>query len=238
MVMAVSSTSAPGAPRSFLDVGVDIGHKVEALADTSGHAIGAAAVGARALPLPFIAPALAYFGSKLVSKDHARSQSIAGHAGMAAEGVVGAMFGHAAHGAAAHGATAAAGAGAGTAATAGAATHGATTAAGAAAKGGGLKAGLRTAAHTMGKVVPGIVTVVGGFQVAQAIKTHGTTDAVLGTQDGRNGAMNTVGGALLLVPHPVTKLAGAGVMVAALGNDLGWMKRHDDVRFKTTAAAH
>ncbi len=83
-----------------------------------------------------------------------------------------------------------------------------------------------TAAKVLGRVGTGLhvgVLGVGGalgvIRAAKAVQGGGA-GALLTTQDGRSGALQAIGSALMLVHHPATMLAGAGVFGAAMVNDL------------------
>ncbi|MCW2920927.1 MAG: hypothetical protein JWL76_801 [Thermoleophilia bacterium] len=67
----------------------------------------------------------------------------------------------------------------------------------------------------------GIGGTLGAVRAAKAVVAGGgDARALYMTRDGRGGTLQAVGSALLMVKHPVTYLAGAGVYAAALVNDL------------------
>jgi hypothetical protein len=66
----------------------------------------------------------------------------------------------------------------------------------------------------------GIGGAMGALRAAQAIARHGGPEALLHTRDGRGGALQAIGSALLIVKHPATYLAGAAVFGLAAINEL------------------
>lgn len=78
---------------------------------------------------------------------------------------------------------------------------------------------LARSAHAFGRVLPAIVAGVGAVEAVSAVDSGGIR-ALAATQPGRGAVANVVGGVLLLTPHPVAKLAGAGAMAAGLANDV------------------
>jgi hypothetical protein len=66
----------------------------------------------------------------------------------------------------------------------------------------------------------GIGGVLGALRAAKAVvAANGDAKALYMTRDGRGGALQAVGSALLMVKHPATYLAGAGVFIMAMVND-------------------
>jgi hypothetical protein len=61
---------------------------------------------------------------------------------------------------------------------------------------------------------------LGVLRAAKAVQGGGSMGAIVTTQDGRSGALQALGSALMLAKHPVTLVAGAGVFGAAMVNDL------------------
>ncbi len=67
----------------------------------------------------------------------------------------------------------------------------------------------------------GIGGALGAIRAAKAVvAADGDARALYMTRDGRGGTLQALGSALLMVKHPATYLAGAGVYAAALVNDL------------------
>ena len=195
-------------------------HAVEVGTERTGQSIIGAAGLARAISPAHAAPA-AVFGVTLAGAklaDHPRADALASHASGAVEGVVGAVR----HGQATHAASAAMGA----------ARHGRVAHAAAAffpnfsGAFPRLNPVLGTAAHVVGKALPAVIAGVGFIDVTTTLDTIGPRGLVE-TQTGRNGVINALGGGLLLVPHPATRLAGAGLMLGGIANDVGWMRRLD-----------
>lgn len=81
-------------------------------------------------------------------------------------------------------------------------------------------AGALSKAATFGRLaLLGIGGALGALRSANAIARAGTFDALLTTRDGRGGALQAVGSVLLMVKHPLTMLAGAGVFGLAIANE-------------------
>jgi hypothetical protein len=78
---------------------------------------------------------------------------------------------------------------------------------------------LRTASF-LSKALP-VVTIGAGAFAGASIAQKDGTDALLHTKQGRGAVLGTVGGALLLVPTPVTQIAAAGVLGAVAANEFG-----------------
>jgi hypothetical protein len=72
----------------------------------------------------------------------------------------------------------------------------------------------------LAKALP-IVSIGAGAFAGAAVAQKDGTDALLATKRGRGAVLGTVGGALLLVPTPVTQLAAAGVLGAVAVNEFG-----------------
>ncbi|MEO6867692.1 MAG: hypothetical protein ABI200_06695 [Gaiellales bacterium] len=66
----------------------------------------------------------------------------------------------------------------------------------------------------------GVGGALGALRAAQAIARHGGPEALLRTRDGRGGALQALGSALLIVKHPATYIAGAAVFGLAALNEL------------------
>ena len=84
---------------------------------------------------------------------------------------------------------------------------------------------LRTAGF-LSKALP-IVTIGASALSGARIVNDGGAQALVTTKDGRGAVLGAVGGALLLVPHPATQLAAAGVLGAVAVNQFGGMHRLD-----------
>lgn len=60
---------------------------------------------------------------------------------------------------------------------------------------------------------------LGSIRAARAVLTSGSPEALLTTTDGRSGALHAIGGVLLMVPHPATRLLGSAAYIGAVVND-------------------
>jgi hypothetical protein len=96
----------------------------------------------------------------------------------------------------------------------GTAEHGAAVA-------GGFRALLGRGAHLLGRVVPWWTIGVGALDAAHGVSLTGSPAGLAQTQDGRRGVLDIVGGALMLVPHPIARFTGAGAFATSILNDLG-----------------
>lgn len=65
----------------------------------------------------------------------------------------------------------------------------------------------------------GVGGTMGALRAANAV-AHGGGNALLETRDGRGGALQAIGSALLMVRHPAAYLAGAAAFGMAFANDL------------------
>jgi hypothetical protein len=87
---------------------------------------------------------------------------------------------------------------------------------------------VRTAGF-LSKALP-VVTIGAGVLAGAKIVDERGPRALLTSKDGRGAALSAVGGALLLVPHPATQLAAAGVLAGVAVNQFGGLDRFDDPR--------
>jgi hypothetical protein len=87
---------------------------------------------------------------------------------------------------------------------------------------------MRTAGF-LSKALP-IVTIGAGTLAGARIVNDQGVQALVTTKDGRGAMLGTIGGALLLVPHPASQLAAAGMLGAVAVNQFGGMDRLDSVR--------
>lgn len=84
----------------------------------------------------------------------------------------------------------------------------------------GIASRLSKVAHGARLGLLGISGVLGAIRAAKAVvAAQGDPRALLATRDGRGGALQAVGSALLMVKHPATYLAGGGLFLAAMVND-------------------
>lgn len=85
----------------------------------------------------------------------------------------------------------------------------------------GIASGLAKVANVARLGLLGIGGVLGALRAARAVtQAGGDFKALLTTQDGRGGTLQALGSAMLMIKHPITYLAGAGIYGAALINDL------------------
>lgn len=89
---------------------------------------------------------------------------------------------------------------------------------------------VRTASF-LSKALPVVAITASGLSGAKIVNDKGA-GALLTTKDGRGAVLGAVGGVLLLMPHPATQLAAAGVLGATAVNHFGGMDRLDDVTMK------
>lgn len=84
----------------------------------------------------------------------------------------------------------------------------------------GIASGLSKMANVARIGLLGVGGVLGAVRAAQAVvAANGDAKALYMTRDGRGGTLQAVGSALLMVKHPATYLAGAGVFIMAMVND-------------------
>jgi hypothetical protein len=179
-------------------------HAFEVGTERTGQSIIGAAGMARAISPSHALPAATFgvtlAGTKLAG--HPRADALASHASGAMEGLVGGLR----HGRLAHAATALL-----------------PNLSGVMPK---VHPVLGKAAHVAGKALPAVIAGVGYIDITTTLDTAGPS-GLIHTEQGRNGVINAIGGGLLLVPHPLAKLAGAGMMVTGIANDLGAMRALD-----------
>jgi hypothetical protein len=82
---------------------------------------------------------------------------------------------------------------------------------------GGVLAG---AAKVLRVGVVGITGVLGAARAAEAVQTAGSMEALVNTRDGRGGALQAAGAALLLMKHPTALIAGSGLLLLGIANDV------------------
>lgn len=200
-----------GAPQSVFSKAAHAlaeGHVEHALHAVNNPLSTVAALTRATAPVQIV-PTAVYFGGRELLRGHPRGDQIATNVGLAASGVVDGVFTHegllGAH------------LQRGLPAVLTQATHGSR-----------LLSGLGRAAGVLGKVIPGVIAVGGGISVANVVREHGgDARAVVQTQEGREGALRAVGGAMLLAPMPVVKLLGAGAFLLAATNDGGLLAGFD-----------
>lgn len=88
----------------------------------------------------------------------------------------------------------------------------------------------------LSKVLP-VVTITASTLNGARIVDKSGNDALLRTKEGRGAVLGAVGGALLLVPTPVTQVAAAGVLATLAANEFGAMRRFDADQSPTRAPA-
>ena len=93
---------------------------------------------------------------------------------------------------------------------------------------------VRTATF-LSKALP-VITIGAGALSGARIASDQGVQALVTTKDGRNAVMSTLGGALLLVPHPAGQLAAAGMLAGVAVNQFGGLDRLDDVKLGARAA--
>ncbi|MCB0879431.1 MAG: hypothetical protein KDC46_10705 [Thermoleophilia bacterium] len=93
---------------------------------------------------------------------------------------------------------------------------------------------LGRVAGFLGKALP-LVTIGAGVMAGATIVDEQGVGALVTSKDGRGAMLGTLGGALLLVPHPATQIAAAGVLAGVAVNQFGGLDRLDDVKL---GAAH
>ena len=87
---------------------------------------------------------------------------------------------------------------------------------------------LRTAGF-LSKALP-IVTIGAGTLAGVRIVGDQGVDALVNTKEGRGAVLGTLGGVMLLVPHPATQIAAAGALGALAANQFGAFDRLNRVR--------
>jgi hypothetical protein len=92
---------------------------------------------------------------------------------------------------------------------------------------------MRTAGF-LSKTLPIVTIGAGTLAGARIVNDHGM-QALVTTKDGRGAVLGTIGGALLLVPHPVSQLAAAGMLGAVAVNHFGGMDRLDSVKLAASS---
>lgn len=86
---------------------------------------------------------------------------------------------------------------------------------------------LTTLQRTVGflsKALPIVTIGASALSGAQIVNEHGA-DALVNTKQGRGAVLGALGGALMLVPHPATQVAAAGVLGAVAANHFGGLDR-------------
>lgn len=76
----------------------------------------------------------------------------------------------------------------------------------------------------LSKALPVVTIGASALAGAQIVQQHGAQGLVT-RKEGRGAVLGAIGGGLLLVPHPVTQLAAAGVLGATAVNHFGGMDR-------------
>lgn len=82
------------------------------------------------------------------------------------------------------------------------------------------------AAGFLSKALPLVTIGASSLAGAQIVSRDGA-DALVGTKDGRGAVLGAAGGVLLLIPHPASQLAAAGMLGAVAANHFGGMERID-----------
>ena len=85
---------------------------------------------------------------------------------------------------------------------------------------------LLRSAGFLSKALPIVTIGASALSGARIVNDKGS-QALVTTKEGRGAVLGAVGGALLLVPHPATQLAAAGVLGAVAVNQFGGMSRLD-----------
>lgn len=81
-------------------------------------------------------------------------------------------------------------------------------------------------ASGLSKVLPWVTIGASAAVGAQSIKTGGT-ESLVNTKDGRGAVLGVLGGALLLIPTPVTQIGAAAALAGAAANQFGVFKQLD-----------
>lgn len=87
-------------------------------------------------------------------------------------------------------------------------------------------------ANVLVKALP-IVTIGASALSGWQVVTRRGPESLVNTKQGRGAVLGAAGGAMLLVPHPATKLAAAGLLGATAVNHFGGMDRLNRVRVRT-----
>ena len=95
---------------------------------------------------------------------------------------------------------------------------------------------LTRTAGFLSKALP-VVTIGASALAGARIIDESGPEALLRTKDGRGAVLGAIGGALMLVPHPATQLAAAGVLGTMAANQFGGLDRLDGASAKPAAAA-
>ena len=186
-------------------VGEFITHVFETSVDSTAQVIVGASVLLGALPTPHLASGLTYGAVALLAHNKPNQSAIASHAGLTVEGLMAAK--EAAH------------------VEAGVSKWGTVL---------GNESGfLAGVSRFLGKALPTMTIVTGLSQAGKTLYRERDPMALLRTDKGREGVLNAVGGTMLLLPFPPTKILGAVIMGAAIVNDLGGMKKLDDPRYES-----
>jgi hypothetical protein len=85
---------------------------------------------------------------------------------------------------------------------------------------------LARTAGFLSKALPIVTIGASALAGAQIVQEQGA-QGLITTKQGRGAVLGAVGGALMLVPTPVTQVAAAGVLGAVAVNHFGGMYRHD-----------
>ena len=83
----------------------------------------------------------------------------------------------------------------------------------------------------LSKALPVVTIGASALAGAQIVQQHGA-HALITKKEGRGAVLGAIGGGLLLVPHPATQLAAAGVLGATAVNHFGGMDRLNDSRVR------
>lgn len=84
-------------------------------------------------------------------------------------------------------------------------------------------------AGVVAKALPVVTIGASALSGAQIVQRDGA-DALVNTKEGRGAVLGALGGALMLVPNPVTQIGAAAVLGAVAVNYFGGMDRLDDAR--------
>lgn len=86
---------------------------------------------------------------------------------------------------------------------------------------------LLRAAGFLAKALPVATVTASALNGARIVDQTGTSASLVRTKAGRGAVLGAVGGALLLVPTPVTQVAAAGVLAGLAVNEFGGMSKLD-----------
>lgn len=95
---------------------------------------------------------------------------------------------------------------------------------------------LTRTAGFLSRALP-VVTIGAGLLAGARLVDQQGPEALVRSKDGRGAVLSTVGGALLLVPHPATQLAAAGMLAGVAINQVGGLDRLDDARVAAESAS-